>query len=267
MYCDRAQIEGNRLLDNSVGIYTMYSNATLLRDNLIRGQRGPSGYALAFKDADSVDASRNVLVDNRVGIFLDGTPFSIQGSAHYSENILAFNDAGVVLLPAVHGNVFEANTFWENVEQVAVQGGGVIEDNVWRGNYWSDYTGFDADTDGVGDVPYHAERFFESLTDREPRLQALIYSPAVQTIELAATTFPIVRPQPKLSDSMPRMQPLAVPAFAATEPQGVHSMALLALSMIGLGVLCGGLAFVSSKGFKSLRSETTPQYQRIALKR
>jgi nitrous oxidase accessory protein len=68
MYCDGAVISGNRLLDNSVGIYTMYTNNVLLENNLVRGQRGPSGYALGFKDADNVTAVGNVLVDNRVGI-------------------------------------------------------------------------------------------------------------------------------------------------------------------------------------------------------
>ncbi|RIK23098.1 MAG: hypothetical protein DCC52_13470, partial [Chloroflexi bacterium] len=74
MYCDGATIENNRLLNNSVGIYTMYSKNVDIQNNDVRGQRGPSGYALGFKDADNVAVQRNLLVDNRGGIFLDGTP-------------------------------------------------------------------------------------------------------------------------------------------------------------------------------------------------
>ncbi|MEK6575560.1 MAG: right-handed parallel beta-helix repeat-containing protein, partial [Chloroflexota bacterium] len=247
MYCDGAQVERNTVLNNSVGIYTMYSNHVTLRENDIRGQRGPSGYALGFKDADFVDVTGNVLVDNRAGIFMDGTPFSPGGYGHFSDNIFAFNDVGAILLTAVRGNEFKNNTFWENVEQVALQGGGKAGDNLWRGNYWSDYAGFDADGDGQGDTPYRAERFFESLTDREPMLRALIYSPAAQTIELAASSFPIIKPQPKLVDESPRMQPATIPPSAIAPKKPTTAMTLLGLGLLAVGAACAALAFNTVK--------------------
>jgi nitrous oxidase accessory protein len=247
MYCDGAQVERNTVLNNSVGIYTMYSNHVTLRENDIRGQRGPSGYALGFKDADFVDVTGNVLVDNRAGIFMDGTPFSPGGYGHFSDNIFAFNDVGAILLTAVRGNEFKNNTFWENVEQVALQGGGKAGDNLWQNNYWSDYAGFDADGDGQGDTPYRAERFFESLTDREPMLRALIYSPAAQTIELAASSFPIIKPQPKLVDEIPRMQPATIPASAIAPKKPTTAMTLLGLGLLAVGAACAALAFNTVK--------------------
>jgi nitrous oxidase accessory protein len=216
MYCDGAIIEQNILLGNSVGIYTMYTNNVTLVGNLIRGQRGPSGYALGFKDADNITARNNVLVDNRVGIFLDGAPFSPQGYAHFQDNILVFNDVGLMLQPAVRGAAFTNNTFWENSTQMALAGGGRPGNNEWSGNFWSDYAGFDADGDGRGDLPYKSDRFFENLIDREPRLQMLAFSPAVETIEFAARAFPIIKPQPKLTDPAPLMTPARLPHFAHT---------------------------------------------------
>ena len=240
MYCNRVVIERNRVLDNSVGIFTMYSKDAVVRDNLIRGQRGPSGYALGFKDADNVETVNNVMVDNRVGLYLDGTPYTPSAFARYARNILAFNDVGVILQPSVQRNEFAGNTLWENVEQVSVQGGGQLHGNTWQGNYWSDYAGFDADGDGAGDVPYRSERFFDGLIDREPRLRALIYSPAVQAIELAATAFPIVKPQPKLTDAAPMSQPAAIPDFALPSPGNTTGMTLAAALMLAVGAACGG---------------------------
>lgn len=237
MYCNGAQIEDNQLLHNSIGIYTMYSTDVALRRNLIRGQRGPSGYALGFKDTDNVVVVGNTLVDNHAGLFLDGTPFSPQGSGLFQDNILAFNDVGAILLPAVRGNVFESNTFWENAEQMALQGGGKAGANVWQGNYWSDYTGFDADGNGVGDLSYRADRFFEALTDREPLLRALLYSPAAQAIEFAASAFPVVRPQPKLTDPAPRVQPIPLPVYASPPKTADGAMGGVVLALAGLGVL------------------------------
>jgi len=239
MYCDGALIQDNVLLDNSVGIYTMYTDNVTLKDNLIRGQRGPSGYALGFKDADNVTVTGNVLVDNRVGMFLDGAPFSPQGYANFSDNILVFNDIGLVLQPAVRGAVFSNNTFWENSMQMTLAGGGRPGSNAWTGNFWSDYAGFDADGDGRGDLPYRSERFFESLTDQEPRLQMLAYSPAVETIEFAARSFPIIKPQPKLTDPAPLMAPAPLPAFARTPSGGSGPILATAVALLAIAALFG----------------------------
>ncbi|MCL5999548.1 MAG: nitrous oxide reductase family maturation protein NosD [Chloroflexi bacterium] len=245
MYCNRARIERNRLLDNSVGIFTMYSDDTIVRENLIRGQRGPSGYALGFKDSVNVDVHDNVLVDNRAGVFLDNTPFG-QGYARFERNALAFNDVGVILLTNARGNTFARNTFWENVEQVSIQGqgGAAASVNTWQGNYWSDYTGFDADNDGHGEVPYHSERLFENMTDRVPSLRALIYSPAAQAVEFAAATFPVMRPQPKMTDAAPSTHPMLLPDFAAPQQRNNAGMAAVAAALLAGSGLCATLAVI-----------------------
>jgi nitrous oxidase accessory protein len=243
MYCDGARITNNRFLNNSVGVYTMYTVDVVIENNLIRGQRGPSGYALGFKDADRITVRNNVLVDNSGGIFLDGTPFSPQGYSHFEQNVIAFNDVGAILQPAVRGNVFSGNAFWENVAQMALQGGGQPGVNTWQGNYWSDYNGFDADGDGQGDTPYRSERLFEGLTDQEPRLRVLAYSPAAQAVEFAGQSFPVIRPQPKLADDAPLIAPIEIPAFARPPAVSPLPLALISAALVGLGVLLVAIGF------------------------
>ncbi|MGQ0604741.1 MAG: nitrous oxide reductase family maturation protein NosD [Anaerolineales bacterium] len=253
MYDDEAVVERNHVLNNSVGLYVMYSKKVRITANQVRGQRGPSGYAIGFKDADDVTVTDNVLVDNRGGLFIDAAPFSPQGYAHYRDNVMALNDVGAIVLTSVRGAEFTGNTFWENIEQVSIQGGGDVSTaNVWRGNTWSDYAGFDTQGDGVGDVPYRAERFFEGLTDREPLLRALIYSPAAQALEFAGAALPIFRPQPKLVDAAPRLQLASLPAMAAPREWFSIPMLLAALALFGLGLLC-----VSVGGRMVRRSATT----------
>jgi len=238
MYTDDITITNNRLLDNSVGVFTMYSHQVVIQDNLIRGHRGSSGYALGFKDADDVHVSGNVLIDNSGGIFLDGTPFNPQAVSEFTDNIVAFNDVTVTLQPAAKGNLFAHNTFWENLAQMTLQGGGTPGINTWQNNTWSDYTGFDANGDAVGDVPYRSDRFFENLLDEEARLRVLLYSPAVEAIEMAARSFPLIRPQPKFVDETPHMTAAAIPSFAQlpSQPTGklVGAAALfLTLALVG----------------------------------
>ncbi|MBP7694177.1 MAG: ATP-binding cassette domain-containing protein, partial [Anaerolineales bacterium] len=244
MYADNSLVEGNQFLNNAVGIYTMYSRGVRLVGNEMRGQRGPSGYALGFKDADDVEVAGNWLIDNRAGLFIDAAPFSPQGTARFHDNVLAFNDVGVIMLTSTRRAELTDNTFWENVEQVAIQGGGdVSAANLWRNNYWSDYTGFDLAGDGFGDTPYRAERFFEGLTDREPMLRALLYSPAAQALEFAGAALPMFRPQPKLVDVAPRLQPAAAPALVI-RPASTAGMLWAALGLLLLSGAVLGLAAV-----------------------
>jgi nitrous oxidase accessory protein len=234
MYCDGARLEDNRLYDNSVGIYTMYSSTVLLRGNDIRGQRGPSGYGLGFKDVDNLLVEGNLLVDNRAGLFIDGVPFRPESYAHFQNNFIAYNDIGITLIPTTRGAEFQANTFWENGQQVAVEGQSKPAGNAWLGNFWSDYNGLDADGDGTGDTPYLAERTFENFTDREPLLRALNFSPAVQAVELAAQTFPIFLAQPRLVDPAPMYSPAPppVPANQAGSPGGVAAAGWLLAALL-----------------------------------
>lgn len=202
MYCDGAEVADNVVAENSVGIYLMYSAHLALRGNRMASNRGPSGYGLGLKDMDGVQIEDNVLADNRVGVFME------HASGQWRGNRLVANDVGIWLWPSSRQNRFTGNDLIDNGEQVSVEGGMGDRGNEWAGNFWSDYRGFDADGDGVGDVPYRSVRLFERLTERVPALRLYADSPAAQTLELAARLFPIFAPKPKLVDTQPRMQPL-----------------------------------------------------------
>lgn len=210
MYCDDALIAENRLLDNSVGAYLMYSRRMTMRHNTIAGNRGPSGYGIGLKDMDDAHVIENQFLDNRVGAFLDNSPREIDSVGLFQGNVFAYNDVGVELMPAVSRNQFTANSFVDNEEHVALAGGGAPGANRWTvdgvGNFWSNYAGFDADGDGFGDVTYTSQRLFEDLMGREPALRLFLYSPATDALDFAARAFPIVRPQPKLEDRNPLMR-------------------------------------------------------------
>jgi nitrous oxidase accessory protein len=223
MYCDDAVIEGNRLLDNSVGTFLMYSRRVTMRNNTIAGNRGPSGYGVGLKDMDDTVVEGNLFLDNRIGAHLDTSPREVDSIGQFSGNVFAYNDIGVEMMPSVRHNLFVGNSFVENEEQVAVAGGGDLQQNSWTvngaGNYWSDYTGYDADGDGLGDMAYQSERLFENLMQHEPMLRLFIYSPASNAIDFASRAFPLVKPKPKMVDDRPYMAPM-LPADAPPLPRG-----------------------------------------------
>jgi nitrous oxidase accessory protein len=210
MYCDDSHVVGNQLSGNSVGAFLMYSRRLHLEDNWITANRGPSGYGVGLKDMEDALIKHNVLAGNKVGVFLE------QASGEYQANFLADNDKGIVLFPSASGNRFEGNSFVENGEQVVIEGAaGTMTSNLWRGNHWSDYRGFDRDGDGWGDLSYRPSHLFERLADRQPALRMFAVSASAQAIDLASRVFPIFEPKPKFVDDHPRMRPFPPPVVLA----------------------------------------------------
>lgn len=238
MYNDGATVIGNIFEENSVGAFLMYSRNTTLRENIFAYNRGTSGYGLALKDMDAVQATDNFFVGNREGLYVDNSPSSIDVYNHFIGNVFAYNDIGVATLPAVQRNIFQNNSFLDNTQQVSMHGREILSRNIWSqdgiGNYWSDYVGYDKDGDGYGEIPYRSDRLFEQLADKNTTLRLFTYSPAAQAIEFAAAAFPLLRPQPKLIDETPRMV-FVFPSYLEANQRGIATPLLLtSLLMISI---------------------------------
>ncbi len=239
MYSQRSLVERNVIEDNSVGIYLMYGAHQTVRFNVLQANRGPSGYGLALKETDGVVAEQNLIHRNRVGIYIDNSPLSPDIENRIIGNWISYNDTGLLLTPATRRNRIAGNTILENLETVAVSGGGRLVDLEWvedgRGNFWSDYAGYDADRDGIGDLPYRDEPLFESMTDRYPILQFFRFSLAATAIDLAARAVPLFRPEPRVTDPAPLVAPGAWPAVPWWSGQARWPHALLAIGLLTLG--------------------------------
>ena len=73
------------------------------------------------------------------------------------ENLFSENKQGIFLCCGAINNLFYHNSFLNNTEG-HIRGS---NRNEWqhenKGNYWDDYTGKDANGDGIGDSPYEIE--------------------------------------------------------------------------------------------------------------
>lgn len=212
MYSNNNIFKNNIFRSNLVGGFLMYSKNIRFENNtFIQNQGVASGYGVGFKDLDLVTAVGNKFIDNRVGIYMDNTPTSFDVWNTIEGNKIAFNDIGASLMPSIERNTIIGNNFIDNNEQVEVRGGGSLKGNKWfeqsRGNYWSDYKGYDENSDGIGDFPYVAESLFEDMMDRNSVLRVFIHSPVTQALDIAAKAFPVFRPAPKLKDEYPLTSP------------------------------------------------------------
>lgn len=208
MYSNHNVFSENVFRRNDVGAFLMYSAHIELRDNRFLEATGASGMGLGLKDAGDIVAEHNAFVGNAVGMFLDNSPNEVGSRNRFLGNFVAWNGTGVALLPSVRENEFRDNTFLRNGTPVMVSGGGDALANSWRGNYWSEYAGFDSNGDGVGDTEFRHERLSDDVFSRHPELRLFSHSPAVATLEVLSAVFPLLRPRPVVIDSSPAIEPL-----------------------------------------------------------
>lgn len=205
MHSDENIVEGNRFLDDVVGVFVMYSTSITLRGNHVIGSLGPAGVGFGFKESDGVIVEDNVLVRNTTGLFLDTTPHNLTGLARFAQNLIAANEVGIRFHGPQYGGDIVENVFVANRMIAAADGN--VDAGKYRveNNQWSDYAGYDLDGDGRGDLPFEARSLSASITERAPILTFFSSTPAMALLDLFAEAFPMFRPAAVLTDAAPSM--------------------------------------------------------------
>lgn len=200
MYADFNRIEGNEIFNTRAGLAIMFSKGLEIESNVSYDN---TEYGLLFRDIFDTKVNKNVMANNEKGLFLYNSLFN-----EIWENIVLGNDIGSHVWAGSIDNKVYNNSFIKNKTQVKYVG---MQDEKWtyegKGNYWSDYMGWDVDGDGRGDRPYEANTVMERLIWAYPMIKLLFNSPAVQTVRMAESQFPVMR-QKGIVDDAPLMRPV-----------------------------------------------------------
>ena len=202
-----ATLSGNRLTANLLGAALMQSDKLVLRANRIEEHRqGSAAYGVLLKDIGDLLAEHNVIIANRVGIYAEGVPLQATHEAVLARNTIAGNEAGLALQSNAALTIAE-NRIADNLADVRPLGRHLSSSLVWsrngRGNWWSQYRGYDANGDGVGDLPHRVNEPMDALIRKNSLIQAFLYTPAHLALEAAARMFPLYRDRPLLVDEHP----------------------------------------------------------------
>lgn len=205
MYSHVNLVEDNFYEDNSVGIFVMYSDGVILRDNTIVNASGPTGVGIGFKDSSDVEISGNKVLYSATGIYLDLSPYQPGTTNRFTNNLIAFNAVGVRWLPGRDGNIFVGNRFEGNITPTVLEGGAGkgATFNSWEGNYWDEYEGFDRDGDGIGDTPLEQYAYADRLWMDLPEAQFFKGSPMLEVIDFLERLAPLSEPKLLARDERP----------------------------------------------------------------
>lgn len=228
-------IQGNLMEDLRFGIHYMFSQSNRVIGNTTRRTR--TGYALMQSRMLTVEHNRSE-DDRNYGILMNFITYSTitdnfvsnvqrgqtgddsmikggEGKALFIYNSL-FNtiannhfersNLGIHLTAGSENNRISSNTFAGNEQQVKYVATRTQEWSVeGRGNFWSDYLGWDRNDDGLGDVPYEPNDNVDRLLWMYPQVRLLMNSPAIQVLRWVQRAFPVIRMQ-GVQDSHPLMR-------------------------------------------------------------
>lgn len=215
MYSHGNHVEGNRYLDNVVGIFIMYSRNLTLRDNLLVRSSGAGGMGLGIKESGNLTVTGNAFIADTKGVYMDTTPLEPDDRNIFENNAFFYSEVAVVMHSSEDRNAFIGNTFVSNHSQLEVEGGGNALWVKWEGNAFDDYAGYDMDHDGFGDIPYELRRLSSQLESTYPQLQFFRGAITLGLLDAVSSLFPMIAPKTMLVDPRPRMGAMQWKAFDA----------------------------------------------------
>jgi nitrous oxidase accessory protein len=170
----------------------------IVRNNIAWGN---ADHGIMLRTIQDSTVENNVVADNGRGFFIYDAEYNT-----VRNNLVIRNRTGVHLSAGSGNNQVDGNDFIDNEEQVKYVASSDVQWGRARGNYWSNYSGWDQNGDGDGDVAYEANDVVDRLNWQYPLVKLLLSSPAVQTLRFVARQFPLLR-APSIVDRHPRMRP------------------------------------------------------------
>ena len=199
MFSDDNEYHRNKFAKNGAGAAVMFSKRVKMVENTFQDNWGPSSYGLLLKELYDSELVGNTFYRNTIGINGENCT-----RMKYNENNFTENGWGIRIRGGCYQNDFWDNNFFNNTFDVAYDNN--VNDNKFRSNYWSDYTGYDLNKDGVGDVPYRPVKLFSYISNRTPESIVLLRSLFIDIMNFSEKVAPVFTPE-NLIDETPRMEP------------------------------------------------------------
>jgi nitrous oxidase accessory protein len=188
----------NEFENNGAGVAVMFSKNIRMHNNLFKNNWGTASFGLLLKEINDLEIKDNVFANNTIAISVEGA-----NRVNYLNNEFISNGWAIKVRGACYTNLFKGNNFLNNSFDLSYNSR--INDNRFEGNYWSKYSGYDLDKDGIGDVPYRPVKLFSYIVNRTPETIVLLRSLFIDIIDFSEKVSPVFTPD-ELIDKQPLMK-------------------------------------------------------------
>jgi nitrous oxidase accessory protein len=198
-------IEGNHLTHTGTGIVGLYSPGLAIVRNHVAHALTDGGAGIVVKESHRSRVENNVVLHCAVGLKADASA-DVEHALVVRGNQFAHNIVGLSFYGEAGGHQFMDNRFESNLTTVVISAPGAGSSNVWQGNSWDEYQGFDFDHDGVGDTAHELFLFADRIWMETPMATFFRNSPAMEMLDFLERLAPFSSPYRLLRDSAPQMR-------------------------------------------------------------
>ncbi|MBT8254605.1 MAG: nitrous oxide reductase family maturation protein NosD [Flavobacteriaceae bacterium] len=187
MFSNRDTYSNNVFENNGSGVAVMFSKHIEMIENRFQKNWGSASYGLLLKEINDAEIIKNDFLENTIAINVEGS-----NRITYKNNNFRNNGWAVKVRGACYSNIFTENNFLYNSFDISYNS--KVNDNQFNRNYWSNYSGYDLDNDGVGDVPFRPVKLFSYVVNRTPETIVLMRSLFVDIIDFSEKVSPVFTP-------------------------------------------------------------------------
>lgn len=198
MFSNNDTVKNCQYISNGAGVAIMFSKLMIMHDNTFTDNWGSAAYGVLLKEVNDTELKYNVFKNNTTAINVEGS-----NRVQYLHNDFISNGWAINSRGANYQNIVNYNNFLNNSFDIVYNG--QLNKNNFDHNYWSSYTGYDLDKDGIGDVPHRPIKLFSYVVNKTPEAIIFLRSLFVDIIDFSEKVSPIFTPK-NLVDSSPSIK-------------------------------------------------------------
>lgn len=198
MFSNDNVYHNNTFKSNNAGVAVMFSKSIEMNLNTFIENRGTASYGLLLKDITDSEIQNNIFDNNTTGLYAEGSNRNFIHNNDFKNNGWAIR-----MLGSSYDNVIENNNFIQNNFDVSTNS--KLNNNTFQYNYWSKYSGYDLDKNGLGDVPYRPVSLFSYIVGKSPDALILLRSNFIRLLNYVEIIAPVLTPD-NLIDNYPLMK-------------------------------------------------------------
>lgn len=201
MFSNDDEYQCNKFYNNGAGVAVMFSKRIEMLNNFFERNWGTAAYGLLLKEIYDANIVDNQFVQNTVGIFLEGAT-----RIKYRHNQFFNNGWAIQMTGGCLDNNFTYNNFESNTLDMVVNSR--VNNNIFNNNYWSEYTGYDLDRNGFGDIPFRPVKLYSYVLTQSPESIILLRSFFIDLLNFSEKVSPAFTPQ-DVADYSPLMNKIS----------------------------------------------------------